>query len=227
MNRKTVRNHDGRMHLSVPVPVPADGVFNHGATAPVLHLLADNPETAFTNRELHRLTGKGMGNINGAVEALEALGVATVDRDGRANQVRIDTTKLATPDDPVTAIPQGEFHDPVRAVLTHLRERVGEETGVVLFGSVARGNADRTSDIDLLVIVEDDRMAAQREAHGIEDEVASRRFDGDRYECHIVVETRDSAVRRDEMRDILVEGLTLRESPALNAVKKEVFADGA
>lgn len=40
--------------------------------------------------------------------------------------------------------------------------------GIVLYGSVARGDADRRSDIDLWVLVEDDRMANQepRTAYG-------------------------------------------------------------
>lgn len=228
MNRKSDRQsrEDEGMYLRVPVPITGDGVFSHSATGPVLDLLIDNPGTAFTNRELRRLTGKGMGNVNGAVEALETLGVVAVDRDGRANQVSIEATKLHTPEDSISAIPQAEFHDPVRAVVDQLTERLDTDVGVVLFGSVARGEADRASDVDLFVVVEDDRMAAQREAHAIEDEVASRRFSGDRYEFHIVVETRDSSVRRDGMREILVEGLTLRDSPALAAVKEEVFGDG-
>ncbi len=133
---------------------------------------------------------------------------------------------LVKSDDPVTTIPQSEYHAPIRTILTRLEEQIAEDVGIVLFGSVARGTADRTSDIDLFVVVEGDRMQAQREAHAIEQEIADEQFNGDRYEAHIVVEPRESAPNHDRINDILTEGLTLQDSPVLDAVKQEVFASG-
>lgn len=229
MNRETVQSSsefDGT-HVCIPVPIPDPDVFSHNATGAILHLLIDNPEKSFTNRELHRLTEKGLGNVNAAVRALETLELVTVDRDGRANQVRINPAKIVSPVDRITAIPQDEYHAPVRRAVECLTDRIGTDAGIVLFGSVARGDADRASDIDLFVVVDDGRMAAQRTAHSIEDELASERFDGDRYEPHIVVETQESAVTHDQIQEILTEGLTLRETPVLDSVKDEVFANGA
>jgi predicted nucleotidyltransferase len=229
MNRITVqseRDFDGT-YVCIPVPVPDPGVFSHDATAPVLHLLIDNPTKSFTNRELHRITGKGLGNVNAAVRSLAALEIVIVDRNGRANQVRINTANVISSEDRITAIPQSEYHEPIRRTVDLVTDRLGTEAGIVLFGSVARGDADRASDIDLFVVVEDDRMSAQRAAHTIEDDLASERFDGDRFEPHIVVETRESAVTHDRIRDLLIEGITLRETPALEAVKEEVFSNGA
>lgn len=229
MNRETVQSSsefDGT-HVCIPVPIPDPDVFSHNATGAILHLLIDNPEKSFTNRELRRLTEKGLGNVNAAVRALETLELVTVDRDGRANQVRINPAKIVSPVDRITAIPQDEYHAPVRRAVECLTDRIGTDAGIVLFGSVARGDADRASDIDLFVVVDDGRMAAQRTAHSIEDELASERFDGDRYEPHIVVETQESAVTHDQIQAILTEGLTLRETPVLDSVKDEVFANGA
>ncbi len=228
MNGEAVQNEGPKegSYVRVPVPLGDPDAFRYGATADILHLLVDNPDREFTNRELHRVTGKGLSSVNAAVDTLEALGVITVDRSGRANAVRIDPEMLVKSDDPVTTIPQSEYHAPVRAILTGLEERVGDDVGVVLFGSVARGTADRTSDIDLFVVVEGDRMHAQREAHAIEQEIVDEQFDGDRYEAHIIVEPRDSAANHDRIDDILTEGLTLRDSPALDAVKQEVFENG-
>ncbi|WP_119821939.1 nucleotidyltransferase domain-containing protein [Halalkaliarchaeum desulfuricum] len=168
-----------------------------------------------------------MGNVNAAVVSLEELGVVTVDRDGRANAVQINASKLVRGDDRVTSIPQSEYHAPVRAIRDQVLERIGDDAGVVVFGSVARGDADRASDIDVFVIVPGDRMEAQRRAHGIEDEIASERFAGDRYEPHIVVETRESAARHDRIRDVFTEGITIHDTAALQAVKSEVFENGA
>jgi predicted nucleotidyltransferase len=228
MNGKTVRNEGatGGSYVRLPVPLGDPDAFRYGATADVLHILVDNPDREFTNRELHRVTGRGLSGVNAAVDTLEALGVLSVDRSGRANAVRIDSEMLVKTDDPVTTIPQSEYHDPVRAILTELEARIGDAVGVVLFGSVARGTADRTSDIDLFVVVEDDRMQAQREAHTIEQELVDEQFDGERYEAHILVEPSESAPNHDQISDILAEGLTLRTSPALEEVKREVFEDG-
>ena len=228
MNRETVQTSGGSegTHIRLPIPLGDREAFRHRAATDILHVLTENPDTTFSNRELHRLTGRGMSNVNAAVLSLEALGVIHVDRDGRSNAVQIDPRKLVRSDDPVTTIPQPEYHAPVRAVRNRLIDRVGDDTAIVLFGSVARGEADRASDIDVFVVVDDGRMAAQRSAHGIEEEIASERFAGDRFEPHIVVETRDSAVTHDRIRDVLVEGITLHDAPILDAVKQEVLADG-
>lgn len=229
MNRETVHPPDGcdGTHVCIPVPVGDRDAFRHDAMPDILQLLTDNPGKTFSNRELHRLTGKGMSNVNAAVRSLEEIGVIRVDRDGRSNRVQINAAKLIRSDDPVTTIPQLEYHDPVREVRDRITGEIGSDVGIVLFGSVARGDADRASDIDVFIVVEDGRMAAQRQAHSIEDDVASERFDGDRFEPHIVVETRDSAVTHDRIRDVLVEGITLHDTEVLDAVKQEVFADGA
>ena len=229
MNKETVQNArevDGT-RVCIPIPVPVPEVFNHDATAPILRLLVDNPDTSFTNRELHRVTEKGLGNVNAAVRDLEALEIVRVDRNGRANQVCINSSYVIDPDDRISAIPQEEYHEPIRAIVDRVTDRLGDDAGIVLFGSVARGDADRASDLDLFVVVEEDRIAAQRAAHAIEDDVASKRFDGDRYEPHIVVETRDSAVTHDRIRNVVTEGLTLRETPVLEAVKREAISNGA
>lgn len=229
MNGETVQSERGveRPYVRLPVPVGDPEAFRYGATADILHVLVDNPAREFTNRELHRLTGRGLSGVNDAVRSLEALGVIDVDRTGRANSVRIDPDMVVKPADPVLAIPQREYHEPVRAILHRLDDRLDDEFGVVLFGSVARGAADRASDIDLFVLVESDRMDAQREAHRIENELSDERFSGDRYEPHIIVETRESAPGHDRIAEIIGEGLTLRDSPALEEVKREVFESGA
>lgn len=231
MNAETVHPSPARdgAYVRLPVPVGDPETFRYGATAEILHVLVDNPEQSFTNRELRRITERGMSGVNAAVESLEALGVITVDRTGRANGVQIDPEMVVKPSDPVLEIPQQEYHKPLRAILNELEDRLDDEHefGVVCFGSVARGTADRASDIDLFVVVDEDRMHAQREAHQIEQAIASERFDGDRFEPHIIVETQDSAPNHDEITSILSECRTLRAAPPLDALKQKVFESGS
>jgi predicted nucleotidyltransferase len=228
MNGETVQNVEPAegSYVRLSVPLGDQDAFRYGATADILHLLVDNPDRTFTNRELHRITGNGLSSVNAAVDTLEALGVITVDRSGRGNAVQVDPAMLVKADDPVTTIPQSEYHAPIRAIIDALEERIADEIGVVLFGSVAQGTADRTSDIDLFVVVQGERMQAQREAHTIEQKLADKQFDGDRYEAHIVVEPRASAANHDRIGEILTTGLTLRDSATLDAVKQAVFEEG-
>lgn len=229
MNDKSVHRErgGGGAYVRLPVPLGDPDAFSHRATADVLQLLVDNPERSFTNRELHRTTGRGLGGVNAAVDALEGLGVIDVSRHGRANAVRIDPDMVVTPSDPVLSIPQPEYQDPTRWLLDRIEAEIGREVGVVLFGSVATGDADRASDIDLFVVVASGRMRAQRAAHSIEQDIFEETFDGDRYEAHVVVETVETAVDHARIRDVLADALTLRTSPLLESVKQEVFGDGA
>jgi len=60
MNSETVR-YEGPTegsYVRLPVPLGDTDAFRYEATGDILHLLVDNPERGFTNRELHRVTGK-------------------------------------------------------------------------------------------------------------------------------------------------------------------------
>ena len=138
----------------------------------------------------------------------------------------VDPRHVVDDNDPIAEIPQSEYHAPVRAVRDRLLNELGDDAGIALFGSVARGEADRTSDLDVFVVVDDERMAAQRAAHAIEDELADERFDGDRYEPHIVVETVESAATHDHISEVFDEGITIHDAESLNTVRQQVALDG-
>ena len=97
--------------------------------------------------------------------------------------------------------------------------------GVLVFGSVARGEADRQSDIDLWILVEGTR-SAQHQANEIARELGQERFDGERYEFQVMVETVDSARGyADRLQEIFTDAITLCESEALQEVKEEVLSN--
>lgn len=125
--------------------------------------------------------------------------------------ISISITRLTTPTEPIfNKIPQAEFRAPTAAAVDKLRNNLNGVLGIVLHGSVARGEADRRSDIDLWVLVSDDRLAAQRKANRIREELEEETYNGERYKFEIDVETRGAVENyADEIQRILENGIAL------------------
>ena len=72
-----------------------------------------------------------------------------------------------------------------------------------------------------------DRATNQKRAHELAQELGEERFDGDRYDFQILVESPDSASRqRDRLQEIVADGITLYETQELVDLKTEVLIDG-
>lgn len=212
--------------VELSYPFPEERIFRYQAMQDVLSVLVDHPYSEFTISELATMIGANQATVSKAVKLLSSVGVVETRRDGRKQRVRINRDQLDKPD-PVFSIPQLEFHEPVRAFLDRLDEEIDQLVGVVLFGSVARGEADRASDIDLLIIVEGDRTSARRTVQSIVRELEQTRFDGDRYTFQPLVESVES-VRRigDRLTQQFDHGITLVGTTQLTTLRKEVYADG-
>ena len=211
--------------VQLPVPAPNPELFRHKATNDILRLLLDNPYETFTIRELSRLTEHSTYAIKSAVDVLEDNGLVTAESEGNRRPVGINRTRVSKPDDPVLRIPQPEFHEPVRTALDRLHTELDDVRGVLVFGSVARGQADRQSDIDLWVLVADSR-SEQHRANEIAKELGQERFDGERYEFQVMVETVESAHGyADRLEDIFTDAITLEESELLRDLKEEVLGN--
>lgn len=211
--------------IRLPVPAPNPDLFRHKATNDILRLLLDNPYETFTIRELSRLTDHSTYAIKSAVDVLEDNGLVATESDGNRRPVGINRTRVSKPDDPVLQIPQSEFHEPVRTALDRLHTELDDVRGVLVFGSVARGQADRQSDIDLWVLVADSR-GEQHRANEVATELGQERFDGERYEFQVMVETVESAHGYvDRLEDIFTDAITLHESEALQQLKEEVLTN--
>ncbi|WP_348533087.1 nucleotidyltransferase domain-containing protein [Haloarcula marina] len=206
-------------------------IFRVSAADKILRLLVDSHETEFTIPELVDTTGAARSSVWRAVDLLETLGVVRVRETPQRNYVSIDPDRLEK-DDPVLAIEQTAFHEPVRAFVDRVRNRI-EETdvidelvGVVVFGSVARGEADRRSDIDLFVVVEGDRTTARRLVTDVVSTLSEERFDGDRFAFEPYVESVDSAIRAgSKLEEVFDESITVVGSEQLQSIRKGVFAD--
>jgi predicted nucleotidyltransferase len=210
--------------VSLPIPPPEPSLFRHKATGKILRLLLDNPYERFTIRALSRLTDNSAQSVKRAVDVLEPNGVVVVESEGNRRLVGINRQRISKPDDPVLSIPQPEYHPPVRTALDRLQDELDHVLGVLVFGSVARGQADRQSDIDLWVLTHD--RTEQHRANEIAKELGEERFDGDRYEFQILVESPESARgHSDRLEDVFADAITLLHSHELRALKQEVLED--
>lgn len=234
MNPNTVRRlSDGQNdpdgpYIKLPLPAPDERLFRYGATGDLLWLLVSEPDRAFSHRELARRTDFSLNAVNHAIEALEAVGWVEVTPTGAGNEVRIAPDALEVPDDPVLRIPQREFHEPVRALAERLEEELDDVEGMVLHGSVATGDADRSSDVDLFVLVSENAPRNQRLAHEVESEFESRTFDGQRYEPHVIVNSPATVTLGDEQYEaIFREGIVLAGSGELSELRESVLSESS
>jgi predicted nucleotidyltransferase len=162
--------------------------------------------------------------ITKAVDTLVANNLVTDRREGNTRLTQINRDRLSRPDDSLLQIPQSEFHTPVRTAVEQLVEQLDNVIGVVLYGSVARGAADRRSDIDLWVLVEEDRMANQRTANTIRQDLEAREFDTGRYAYEIDVEALPAVPSyTEELQEILSDGIVIHDTEKFEMVQEMVF----
>jgi predicted nucleotidyltransferase len=212
--------------IAVGVPALDANLYRYEATNPVLHFLVDNPYAKQTIRELSRLTDYSHPAVKNAVDVLAANDIVHVEAEGNQKQISINRSRITKPDDPILTIPQPEFHSPVREAVGQLRGTLADVKGIIVFGSVARGTADRQSDIDLWVLVQNDRGTNQRQANEIATALEDERFAGDRYEFQILVESACSALNvGDRLTEILISGITIVDTQTLDRFKQEVLND--
>jgi predicted nucleotidyltransferase len=209
-------------------PFPGERVFRYQAMQDILHHLVTNPLEEFTQQELASITESDISSISRSVDLLKELGVITVSMD-RPARISIDTDHLQQPD-PIFMIPQAEFRKPIQAYLNEVSERIQESTeidtlvGVILFGSVTRGAADRQSDIDILIIVDGDLTHGRRISTSLARDIEEKPFDGNRYEFEVLVETPDTAVSHgDDLKEIFDTGLILEQSDQLQEVRQDIY----
>lgn len=223
-----------KQNVTVCIDAYPDGdttVFRIEAADDILRLLADAHDTEFSIPELVDMTDVARSTVWRAVDLLDSLGVVQIRETAQRNYVSIDPDRLRK-DDPILAIEQTEFHDPIRAFVDRLNDAitgadaVEKAVGVIVFGSVARGEADRRSDIDVFVVVDGDRTVARRLVADVVSDVSECRFDGDRFDFEPYVESVESAQRAgSKLREIFEEGITVHRDDQLRTVRTAVFAD--
>lgn len=158
--------------ITLSLPIAEPGLFKHGATPHILNFLADNPDFKLSLRQLARVVPYTERSIREAVDVLEANDLVRTVPEGNARRVQIDRETLQKEDDPILTIPQTAFQLPTRMATETLADELDDIRGILLFGSVARGDADRQSDIDLWVLVGSDPIEQQHTANEVSDELS-------------------------------------------------------
>ncbi|WP_267643515.1 nucleotidyltransferase domain-containing protein [Haloarchaeobius amylolyticus] len=151
--------------IELGLPIRDAELFKHGATTYILHFLSDNPDINVSIRQLSKVTPFSERATREAVNVLEPNGLVETFHKGNARRVQINRERLSKPSDPIRSIPQTEYHTPVRIAKQYIVDELADVQGLILFGSVARGEADRQSDIDLWVLVGGDHMQQRHAAN--------------------------------------------------------------
>jgi len=194
--------------IRVPVPANNGDLYRHSITDELLSFLIDRALDEYTIRKLASILGTTHRTVGTAVGILEDNDLIVVTREGNKKLVRINRGRVETPEDDVLRIPQPDFHPPIRAAVDRLVDELDDVLGVLVFGSVARGEADRQSDVDIWVLVREDRMRNQQTAQQVASDLGEQRFDGDRYEFQVVVESPESVpAYTEDVAGIVTEGI--------------------
>lgn len=209
----------------VQFPLPDERLFRNQAIEDILLLFVRNPHRELTVTDIRTITGHGGDTVQTAIDVLEKADLIQTRREGRKRLISANRDRFHNPDNPLLSIPQEQFRSPVKTFLEKTKEKQGDNlVGVILFGSVARGEADRVSDIDIQVIVENDLTKARRELQNVRSEIENTKFDDERYEIQLLVESVETAERYGEkLREIFSEGVKLYTTDELEDVQEAVF----
>lgn len=172
-----------------------------GARGAVLAALL-RTDTPLTGRQVHALVSDGysLWTVQEALKALTQLGLIKTQTIGRAGVHTVNEDHFAV-------APLRALLDPIAALSDTVRNSVGDQVEtVILFGSIARGEADDGSDVDLAVIA----RAGWDGRPDLEDAVRTRLGN----DCDVLAFTPDDFTRlaaTDEpvVRGILADGIAL------------------
>jgi predicted nucleotidyltransferase len=171
-----------------------------GARGAVLGVLL-RTGTPLTGRQVHALLSPAhsLWAVQEALKTMAQLGLVQTRSIGRAGVHTINEDHVAT-------APLRVLLDPLAGLTDIVRAAVGDEVeAVILFGSIARGEAARDSDVDLAVIA----PAGWDGRTGLEDAVRSRLGN----DCDVLVLTAEDFGRpsgaEPVVRDVLTDGVAL------------------
>lgn len=153
------------MQLQNPLAVVAPTL-----DAPVLGVLA-RADQSFTGRQVHQLAERGTEQgVRNALERLVEQGVVLRSRAGSSYLYSLNRRHLAAPHVIALATLRDELFDRWRELIAQwpVQPRV-----VVLFGSAARGEMRPDSDIDLLIVSDEEHDELEEHLAGLQAETTA------------------------------------------------------
>ena len=212
------------IQISIDLPLQDDRLFSGDATGDILLFLSRHHDESFSMTDLADAIGYTRPTITKTVDTLSRNDLVIEEHDGPLRLVQINRDRLTIPDDPFLRIPQSEFHAPVQDATDQLRTKLDDVLAVVLYGSVARGEADRRSDIDIWVLVREDRASNQRQANHIRQSLEEETFGGDRYAFDIDVEALQGIpTYAEELQEILHDGIAVYQTDEFDTVRSMIL----
>lgn len=217
-------NSRNRTRITIDIPLQDPGLLKGKATGDILLFLTRHPHDSFSMSEISNAIDYSRPTVTKTVDILVNNGLVVEERRGTRRLIQISRDRLIRPDNPYFEIPQSEFQDPVKVATDALLDELDDVLAVVLFGSVARGDADRRSDIDLWVLVTEDRMSNQRKANRVRQSLEEEKFDGDRYAFEIDVEGVQAVPNyREDLQEILRDSITVYQTDEFETVRNIIL----
>lgn len=227
MSRETKSKDLPGRSISLPIPAQASDLFKHKATNDVLLFLTGHRYDRFSVSEIATQTDHPAPSVRRAISVLVENDLVHETWRNNRKLIRINRERLSVPDDPILRIPQREFQQPVKNAVDKLTAEIPDTIGIVLYGSVARGDADRRSDIDLWVLTQLDRASAQRTANTVARALEDKRFHENRYGFDIDVESVQSIpVYTSDVREIVLSGIPVYRTGDFETVEKLLLEEG-
>lgn len=215
-----INDSDSPLSISLDIPAQNPEIFGNKATNDVLIFLSRDRFEQFSIGDIATQTQYSESTVRRAVDTLVDNELVVEDRSGNRRLFQINRERLTAPNDPILEIPQVEYQRPVQEAVKRLTKQLDDLVGVILYGSVASGEADRQSDIDLWVLVRGDRPEAQRSANRVRNELEERKFDGERYSFDIDVESASSIPRyTEDVAAIIAAGIPVHSTADFSTVK--------
>lgn len=210
---------DSGSGITIDIPLQDSRLFKGEATDGILLFLTRHHNEAFSITDIAEAVNYTRPTITKTVDVLSNNDLVVEERDGSRRLVQINQDRLTRPDDPYLEIPQSEFYAPVKGATEAILDELDSVLAVVLYGSVARGEADRRSDIDLWVLVREDRMGNQRRANRVRQSLEEDTFDGNRYAFDIDVEGLQAVPNyTNELRAILRDSIAVHRTDEFDTV---------
>ena len=117
----------------------------------VLGLLFGQPDRRFQSSELIRLAASGTGAVHRFLTRLADAGLITAQRIGNQKHYQANRASSVFPELHGLVVKTSGLLAPLRGALSPLADRI---RAAFVFGSVAKGTENATSDVDLMVITD-------------------------------------------------------------------------